>query len=159
MYSVGNTYLQLAAENKLSNFSEQWKVKKSNNNLICIQKIIKFDQVLASLIMFTHVQSSLIKCAHVRSSSIKFTPVWSSSFMFNQVHSSLIKLDKFQSCLIKFCQFQSCLIKGHIFCTEIKILNPGSRDIFQKLRQTKCFQFLSDKIDQNTNFAKSPSAK
>ena len=31
--------------------------------------------------------------------------------------------------------------EGHIFCTEIKILNPGSRDISQKLRQTKCLLF------------------
>ena len=31
--------------------------------------------------------------------------------------------------------------KGHSFCTEIKILNPGSRDISQKLRQTKCLIF------------------
>ena len=31
--------------------------------------------------------------------------------------------------------------KGHSFCTEIKILNPGSRDISQKLRQTKCIIF------------------
>ena len=31
--------------------------------------------------------------------------------------------------------------EGHIFRTEIKILNPGSRDISQKLRQTKCLLF------------------
>ena len=31
--------------------------------------------------------------------------------------------------------------KGHIFCTEIKILNSGSHDISQKLRQTKCLPF------------------
>ena len=30
----------------------------------------------------------------------------------------------------------------HIFCTEIKILNSGSHDISQKLRQTKCILFL-----------------
>ena len=30
---------------------------------------------------------------------------------------------------------------GHIFCTEIKILNSGSHDISQKLRQTKCILF------------------
>ena len=28
--------------------------------------------------------------------------------------------------------------KCHIFCTEIETLNPGSRDIALKLRQTKC---------------------
>ena len=33
------------------------------------------------------------------------------------------------------------LIMGPIFCTQIKILNPGSRDISQKLRQTKCLLF------------------
>ena len=31
--------------------------------------------------------------------------------------------------------------KGHIFCTEIEILNPGSHDISQKLRQTKYLSF------------------
>ena len=38
---------------------------------------------------------------------------------------------------------------------KMKILNPGSRDISQKLSQSKCFifRFLNDKIDQNTNFA------
>ena len=30
---------------------------------------------------------------------------------------------------------------GPIFCTEIKILNSGSHDISQKLRQTKCLLF------------------
>ena len=33
------------------------------------------------------------------------------------------------------------LNNGHIFCTEIRILIPGSRDISQKLRQTKCLLF------------------
>ena len=31
--------------------------------------------------------------------------------------------------------------KGHIFCTEIKILNSGSHDVSQKLRQTECLLF------------------
>ena len=30
---------------------------------------------------------------------------------------------------------------GHIFCIEIKILNSGSHDVSQKLRQTKCILF------------------
>ena len=30
---------------------------------------------------------------------------------------------------------------GYIFCTEIKIVNSGSHDISQKLRQTKCLLF------------------
>ena len=33
------------------------------------------------------------------------------------------------------------LSESQIFCNEIKILNPGSRDISQKLRQTKCLIF------------------
>ena len=32
-------------------------------------------------------------------------------------------------------------ILGHIFCTEIEILNSGSHDISQKLKQTKCILF------------------
>ena len=47
----------------------------------------------------------------------------------------------------------------YIFSTGMKILNPGSRDISQKLRQVFTFQFLNDKIDQNTIFAKLSSAK
>ena len=34
-----------------------------------------------------------------------------------------------------------CQPQGHIFCTEIEILKSGSRDISQKLRQTKCMIF------------------
>ena len=32
-------------------------------------------------------------------------------------------------------------ILGHIFSTGVKILNPGSCDMSQKLRQTKCLLF------------------
>ena len=34
-----------------------------------------------------------------------------------------------------------CQPQGHTFCTEIEILKSGSRDISQKLRQTKCMIF------------------
>ena len=55
---------------------------------------------------------------------------------------------KFQLNFLDFyCQKATCKYwlgwfpLGHIFCTEIKILNSGSHDISQKLRQTKCILF------------------
>ena len=42
---------------------------------------------------------------------------------------------------LMYCNLKMDYIMGHIFCTEIEILNPGSHDISQKLRQTKCIIF------------------
>ena len=42
---------------------------------------------------------------------------------------------------VQYMTYTSQSIQAHIFCTEIEILNSGSHDISQRLRQTKCLLF------------------
>ena len=93
--------------------------------------------------------------------------VWCSKYLFFHkiLQNSLRKPFQFifvffyKITKMKIKSFEGC--RGHIFCTEIKILNSESHDISQKLRKSKCllFHFFSNKVDQNTIFAKLPSAK
>ena len=87
--------------------------------------------------------------------------LWSFFDKNGQIVSHQFYFFSWRATLVACIQNATDIVKGNIFCTEIKILNSESHEISQKLRKSKCllFHFFSNKVDQNTIFAKLPSAK